>query len=85
MAKFVVGQKVMKILHGIDGYTEEEIRTVYEVTDGVVYLHEYEEQLGSREEGITYDAKTGHELENFFPPMYAEIVPHPIAEGDSDG
>lgn len=65
--RFRPGMKVKKTLHGIDSYKEASDGEVDEVKDGIVYLTEGR--------GITYDAETGRELENFFLPMYCEIEP----------
>lgn len=68
---FKVGMKVKKILHGFGGYIEENERIVAKIENDVVYL---DDGSGGYEYGVTYDINTGRELENFFLPMYSEIV-----------
>ena len=64
--KWFVGMKVVKTLHGLDGYTEKSEGTITKIDAGVIYVDD--------EWGITY-GMDGRELQNFFPPMYSEIVP----------
>lgn len=66
--RFRKGMKVWKTFHGVGGYKEEGEDVVESVKDGVVRTRECEN-------GITFDATTGRELENFFPGMHQEIVP----------
>lgn len=68
--QFKPGDKVIKTLTGFGG-SEEEERTVHSVEHGVVYLAS--SSSSDRENGITYDAKTGRERERFFPGMLATI------------
>jgi hypothetical protein len=68
MARFAKGMKVWKTFHGVGGYTEEGEDVVESVKSGVV-------RTRTCEGGITFDATTGRELENFFPPMYQSIIP----------
>ena len=64
---FKKGMKVVNIIHTPSGHREATVKLVTKVSKGVVYLDE--------EEGITYDSKTGKELENFFPGFSSEITP----------
>lgn len=66
--RFRKGMKVQKTFYGIDGYTEVDDDVVESVKNGVV-------RTVGCENGTTFDAKTGKELENFFPGMHKEIVP----------
>lgn len=66
--RFRKGMKVRKTFYGIGGYTEVDEDIVESVKNGVVRTVECEN-------GITFDAVTGKELENFFPGMHKEIVP----------
>ncbi len=68
---FKKGMKVIKTLKGIGSYVETEERLIHSVKKGVVYL----DSEGYAETGITYNAKTGKEIENFFPPMTSFIKP----------
>lgn len=65
---WAVGQKAVKIFHGLNGYREAKIVEVTSVDVGgaTIYVDE--------ETGITYDAN-GREKENFFPGMHSEITP----------
>jgi hypothetical protein len=65
--QFKKGQQVVKMFYGVDGYREATLATVTKVAKGVAFVDE-----GT---GITYDAKTGRELENFFAGMRSEITP----------
>ena len=67
-ARFKKDMKVRKTFYGIGGYTEVDEDVVESVKNGVVRTRDCEW-------GITFDAKTGKELENFFPGMHKEIVP----------
>ena len=60
--------KVRNTFYGIRGYIEVTEDIVESVKNGVV-------RTRNCENGITFDAKTGKELENFFPGMHKEIVP----------
>lgn len=64
---FRKGMEVVKILHGLDGYREATLGTVTRVSKGVAYFED--------ETGITYDAKTGKELENFIAGFTSDITP----------
>jgi len=66
--RFRKGMKVKKTFFGIGGYKEVDEDVVESVKNGVVRTVECEN-------GITFDAETGKELENFFPGMHKEIVP----------
>ncbi|HXK37371.1 MAG TPA: hypothetical protein VJ553_07365 [Candidatus Paceibacterota bacterium] len=68
MARFTKGMKVWKTFYGIGGFTASCEDVVESVKNGVVRTEECEN-------GITFDAVTGKELENFFPGMHQEIVP----------
>ena len=68
MARFAKGMKVQRTFFGTGGYTEVDEDVVESVKDGVVRTKQCEN-------GITFDAVTGRELENFFPGMHQEIVP----------
>lgn len=65
--RFKKGTNVVKTLYGLGGYMETSKGVVTKVSKGVVYVDD--------ESGITFDAITGRELENFFPPMRQEIRP----------
>lgn len=67
--KFKKGMTVIKIFHGLDGYTERANAIIGKVTKNAIYLNDGE---GNLEEGITYD-HNGREIENFFSPMWSEI------------
>lgn len=67
-SRFRKGMRVKKTFFGIGGYREESEDVVTNVRNGVV-------RTESCENGITFDAVTGKELENFFPGMHMEIVP----------
>lgn len=73
---FKAGDKVKKTFIGLGGYTEEVPGiVVHHVEDGVAYLCEsgFDPGSGAYETGITYNANTGKELENFFPGMTSKI------------
>ena len=65
--EFKEGQKVVKIFYGIAGYRKAYLAKVTSVKNNIVKIDE--------NEGVTYSAITGKELENFFPPMRSEITP----------
>lgn len=73
MSRFTPGQKVLTIFHGLQGHRETAEAVVDSIENGVLYL----QGESHREEGITYDPETGHELENFFAPMRSEITELP--------
>ena len=66
--RFRKGMKVRRTFYGIGGYTEVSEDVVDSVKSGVV-------RTVKCASGITFDAKTGKEVENFFPGMHQEIVP----------
>ncbi len=63
-----VGMMVRKVFHGIGGYRETSSAVVTRINKKTrtIYVDD--------ETGITYDLN-GREKENFFPPMYSEIIP----------
>ncbi len=76
-ARFKKGMKVRKTFYGTGGYTEIDEDIVESVKNGVVRTVD----CGN---GITFNARTGKELENFFPGMRKEIIPlDELAKSDS--
>jgi len=65
--EFKKGMKVVKMFYGLEGYREATMGKVTKVSKGVAYFED--------DSGVTFDAKTGRELENFFPGMRTEITP----------
>lgn len=74
MFEFKKGMRVVKVYYGTAGYREAHAGTVTAVSKGVVKVDD--------EGGITYNSKTGRELENFFPPSYMEITPLPDMDNE---
>lgn len=71
--EFKKSQLVEKILHGLDGSKEFELREVHSIKNGCVYLKAMDTE--EIDLSIKYSATSGIELEQFFLPMYSQIKP----------
>lgn len=70
--EFKKGMDVVCTFHGVMGYKEISDRKVHSIRRGIVYLAD---EFGHRQNGITFDEKTGMERENFHAGMRQTIQP----------